>query len=83
MMNWPTAFVIAVAICAGAFLYNKPSDAAFGGSARHARGSRLLLASDRRSQTANLWLGFIRQKKCPRVFCDYPGKPTDDHDRHI
>ena len=28
MMNWPTAFVIAVAICAGAFLYNKPSDAA-------------------------------------------------------
>ena len=34
MMNWPTAFVIAVAICAGAFLYNKPSDAAFGGSER-------------------------------------------------
>ena len=32
MINWPTAFVIAVAICAGAFLYNKPSDAAFGGS---------------------------------------------------
>ena len=32
MMNWPTAFVIAVAICAGGFLYNKPSDAAFGGS---------------------------------------------------
>ena len=31
-MNWPTAFVIAVAICAGAFLYNKPSDAALGGS---------------------------------------------------
>ncbi len=36
MMNWPTAFVIAVAICAGAFLYNKPSDAAFGGSDRYA-----------------------------------------------
>ena len=35
MMNWPTAFVIAVAICAGAFLYNKPSDAAFGGSDRY------------------------------------------------
>ena len=35
MMNWPTAFVIAVAICAGAFLYNKPSDAAFGGSERY------------------------------------------------
>ena len=34
MINWPTAFVIAVAICAGAFLYNKPSDAAFGGSDR-------------------------------------------------
>ena len=34
MMNWPTAFVIAVAICAGAFLHNKPSDAAFGGSDR-------------------------------------------------
>ena len=35
MMNWPTAFVIAFAICAGAFLYNKPSDAAFGGSDRY------------------------------------------------
>ena len=35
MINWPTAFVIAVAICAGAFLYNKPSDAAFGGSNHH------------------------------------------------
>ena len=35
MMNWPTAFVIAVAICAGAFLYNKPSDAALGGSDRY------------------------------------------------
>ena len=35
MINWPTAFVIAVAICAGAFLYNKPSDAAFGGSDRY------------------------------------------------
>ena len=34
MMNWPTAFVIAVAICAGAFLYNKPSHAALGGSDR-------------------------------------------------
>ena len=32
MMNWPTAFVIAVAI---SFLYNKPSDAAFGGSDHH------------------------------------------------
>ena len=32
MINWPTAFVIAAAICAGAFLYNKPSDAAPGGS---------------------------------------------------
>ena len=35
MINWPTTFVIAVAICAGAFLYNKPSDAAFGGSDRY------------------------------------------------
>ena len=35
MMNWPTAFVIAVAICAGSFLYNKPSDAALGGSDRY------------------------------------------------
>ena len=35
MINCPTAFVIAVAICAGAFLYNKPSDAAFGGSDRY------------------------------------------------
>ena len=31
-MNWPIAFVFAVAICAGAFLYNKPSEAAFGSS---------------------------------------------------
>ena len=29
MMNRQTAFVIAGAICAGAFLYNKPSDAAY------------------------------------------------------
>ena len=32
MIIWPAAFVIAVAICAGAFLYNKPSGAAFGAS---------------------------------------------------
>ena len=31
MINWPTAFVIAVAMICGAFLINKPSDAAFGG----------------------------------------------------
>ena len=42
MINWPTAFVIAVAICAGAFLYNKPSDAAFGGSDHYS----LLVDSD-------------------------------------
>ena len=35
MINWATAFVIAVAICAGGFLYNKPSDAALGGSGRY------------------------------------------------
>ena len=35
MMNWPTAFVIAVAICAVGFLYNKTSDAALGGSDRY------------------------------------------------
>ena len=35
MINRPTAFVMAVAICAGAFLYNKPSDAALGGSDRY------------------------------------------------
>ena len=35
MINWPTAFVIAVAICAGAIFYNKPSDAALGGSDRY------------------------------------------------
>ena len=31
MINWPTAFVIAVAMICGAVLMNKPSDAAFGG----------------------------------------------------
>ena len=31
MINWPTAFVIAVAMICGAALINKPSDAAFGG----------------------------------------------------
>ena len=31
MINWPTAFVIAVAIICGAFLINKPGDAAFSG----------------------------------------------------
>ena len=30
MINWPTAFVIAVAMICGAFLINKPSDAALG-----------------------------------------------------
>ena len=31
MINWPTAFVIAVAMICGAFLINKPSDAAGSG----------------------------------------------------
>jgi hypothetical protein len=31
MINWPTAFVIAVAMICGSVLINKPSDAAFGG----------------------------------------------------
>ena len=31
MINWPTAFVIAIAMICGAFLINKPSDAALGG----------------------------------------------------
>jgi hypothetical protein len=31
VINWPTAFVIAVAMICGAVLINKPSDAAFGG----------------------------------------------------
>ena len=31
MINWPTAFVIAVAMICGAVLINKPSVAAFGG----------------------------------------------------
>jgi len=31
MINWPTAFVIAVAMISGTVLINKPSDAAFGG----------------------------------------------------
>jgi hypothetical protein len=30
MINWPTAFVIVVAMICGAVLINKPSDAAFG-----------------------------------------------------
>lgn len=29
-LNWPTAFVITAIIFAGAFIYNKPTDAAFG-----------------------------------------------------
>jgi len=32
MINWPTAFVIAVAICAGAFLYQTPSFASLNGA---------------------------------------------------
>ena len=31
MINWPTAFVIAVALVCGAIIINKPSDAGFGG----------------------------------------------------
>ena len=31
VINWPTAFVIAVAMICGAVVINKPSDAAFGG----------------------------------------------------
>jgi hypothetical protein len=29
-LNWPTAFVITAIIFAGAFIYNKPTTAAFG-----------------------------------------------------
>jgi hypothetical protein len=31
MINWPTAFVIAVTRISGSVLINKPSEAAFGG----------------------------------------------------
>jgi hypothetical protein len=35
MISWPSTFVIAVAICAGSFFYNKPTDAALGVSDRY------------------------------------------------
>ena len=59
MMNWPSAFVIAVAICAGGFLYNKPSDAALEGSDRYS----LALSRD-----FNQWVQFDgnKQRLCLR-----------------
>ena len=76
MMNWPTAFVIAVAICAGGFLYNKPSDAAFGGSDRYS------------IRINDYWVQFDAINRgcvCPnskatvsRLLNATPGKLTDD-----
>ncbi|MDC2992999.1 hypothetical protein OAZ91_00160 [bacterium] len=66
MINWPTAFVIAVAICAGAFFYNKPSDAAFGGSDRYS----FPLSSGR-----SAWVQFEgnKQRFCFREMVKYAG----------
>ena len=80
MMNWPTAFVIAVAICAGAFLYNKPSDAAFGGSDRY------LVAVDRywiRSTAKSSGAAASPATSSPPTSIATHGKPTDDQGRHL
>ena len=37
-LNWPTAFVIVAIIFAGAFFYNKPTDAGLGSSEMIASG---------------------------------------------
>ena len=65
MMNWPTAFVIAVAICAGGFLYNKPSDAALGGSDWH------VMPVERNS--AWLQTDGVKQRYCYKDFVENAG----------
>ena len=55
MINWPTAFVIAVAMICGAVLMNKPSDAAFGGD-----GGMIVAVGDGRNQVWQLKDGVIR-----------------------
>ena len=62
-MNWPIAFVFAVAICAGAFLYNKPSEAAFGSSHDVAVA---FTQSEGASAVRDKWIQFEsnKQRKC-------------------
>ncbi len=69
MINWPTAFVIAVAICAGAFLYNKPSDAAFHGNSNQV--IRLLDIADGYNSLSH-WL-HIRGDKMRRCSSEVSG----------
>jgi hypothetical protein len=66
-INWPRAFVIAVAMICGAFLINKPSDAAFGGG-----GGMIVAVGDGRNQVWQLKEGVIR-------FClnDWQGATAD------
>ena len=39
-LNWPTAFVIVAIIFAGAFVYNKPTTAAFGSNEMISSGEK-------------------------------------------
>ena len=60
-MNWPIAFVFAVAICADAFLYKKPSEAAFGSS----QGVAVALTqSEGTSAIRGRWIQFDGNKQC-------------------
>ena len=54
MINWPTAFVIAVAMICGAVVINKPSDAAFGGD------GEMIAASDGGNRVWQLKDGEVR-----------------------
>ena len=72
MMNWPTAFVIAVAICAGGFFYNKPSDAALGGSQG---GAIAITRSEAPSTLRARWIQFDgnKQRYCYKDFVENVG----------
>ena len=75
MMNWPTAFVIAVQICAGAFLYNKPSHAAFGNS----QGVAVALTQgEGASAIRDRWIRFDGNKQCK---CFHESKKSLAHGR--
>ena len=83
MINRPTAFVIAVAICAGSFLYNKPSDAALGGSDRY--WVRIASPDDemRIRPTVNSRGGACDPKTTERGSNVAPGESTYGHHRRL
>ena len=83
MINRPTAFVIAVAICAGSLLYNKPSDAALGGSDRY--WVRIASPDDemRIRPTVNSRGGACDPKTTERGSNVAPGETTDGHHRRL